>query len=125
MPVACAPAVGENASPASTATSTATSRRILITLPRFGGACVREVPNRRGIVPPRTPTKMARPAQSMGGPRTPAESEADAARDDECLATTDLAATLDERGQLAALHLERGAAKQVQPGLRIGDTDSP
>src|SRR2546428_9415893 len=105
MPVACAPAVGGNASPASTATSTATSRRILITLPRFGGACVREVPNRRGIVPPRTPTKMARPAQSMAGPRTPAESEAAAARHDECLATTEPAPTLDAPGHPAALHL--------------------
>src|SRR6266850_2848224 len=36
MPVACAPAAGGNAGPASAATSTATTRRIVVSFPRFG-----------------------------------------------------------------------------------------
>src|SRR5216684_788685 len=37
MPVACAPAPGGGTAPANAATSTATSRRMLVSLRRFGG----------------------------------------------------------------------------------------
>src|SRR6266568_6296078 len=82
------------------------------------GIVVRQVPTRAAIVP--APQKATRPAHSVDGPRRTAESEADAARDDERLATTDFPASLGERGKLAALQLERGTTEQVQACLGVG-----
>src|SRR6266581_3832720 len=67
----------------------------------------------------RRPADRRRPAtQGHAACASPFRSEADAAGEDERLATTDLPATLHERGECAALHLERRATEQIQPRLR-------
>src|SRR5206468_8819231 len=83
------------------------------------GVVVRQVPTPAAIVP--APQKATRPAHSVDGPRRTAESEADAARDDERLTATDFPASLGERGELAALQLERGTTEQVQSCPGLGD----
>src|SRR6266705_1813187 len=83
------------------------------------GVVVRQVPTRAAIVP--APQNATRPDHSVDGPRRTAESEADAARDDERLTTTHFPASLGERGELAALQLERGTTEQVQARLGVGD----
>src|SRR5207249_8732520 len=83
------------------------------------GVVVRQVPTPAAIVP--APQKATRPAHSVDGPRRTAESEADAARDDERLTATDFPASLGERDELAALQLERGTTEQVQAFLGLGD----
>src|SRR2546426_2052342 len=116
MPVACAPAAGGDAGPASTATSTATSRRIVVSFPRFG-VSVRQVPSRTAIVPPPA-TRRGPPTEWTGRARVTG-SEADAARQDERLAATKFPASLCERGEVRALHLERGPAEHVQSRLSV------
>src|SRR5437870_11620789 len=74
----------------------------------------------RPVIPPRS-QKATRPAHSVDGPRRTAESEANAAGDDERLTTTHYPASLGERGELAALQLERGTTEQVQACLGRGD----
>src|SRR5205807_601520 len=59
------------------------------------------------------------------GPRATTESEADAAREDECLTTTEFSASLRERREVRTLELECGAAEQVQSRLGGGGTDGP
>src|SRR2546429_7674084 len=83
------------------------------------GVVVRQVPTPAAIVP--APQKATRPAHSVAGPRRTAESEANAASDDERLTTTHFPASLGERGELAALQLERGTTEQVQACLGRGD----
>src|SRR5207244_1124543 len=82
MPVACAPAPGGRTAPANAATSTAASRRMLVSLPRFRGR--RETGTHPGGHRSRS-QKATRPAHSVDGPRRTAESKANAARDDERL----------------------------------------
>src|SRR5213592_541090 len=118
MPVACAPAPGGRTAPANAATSTAASRRMLVSLPRFRGR--RETGTHPGGHRSRS-QKATRPAHSVDGPRRTAESNANAARDDERLTTTHFPASLGERGELAALQLERGTTEQVQACLGLGD----
>src|SRR6266581_4395318 len=114
MPVACASASRGGTAPANAATSTATSRRMLVSLPWFRGR--RETgthPNGHRS----RPQKATRPAHRVDGPRRTAESEAKATREDERLTTTDFPASLGERDERRALELERGAAKQIESRL--------
>src|SRR5438034_7606856 len=73
MPVACAPAPGGRTAPANAATSTAASRRMLVSLPRFRGR--RETGTHPGGHRSRS-QKATRPAHSVDGPRRTAESKA-------------------------------------------------
>src|SRR5438309_508401 len=63
------------------------------------------------------------PAAARGRAAYPA-SEANAARENERLATADLSASFDERHERRALELERRAAQQVQTRFRGGATRS-
>src|SRR5207245_5144422 len=83
------------------------------------GVVVRQVPT-RPVIRSRS-QKATRPAHSVDGPRRTAESESNAAGDDERLTTTHFPASLGERGELAALQLERGTTEQVQACLGRGD----
>src|SRR6266511_483396 len=65
MPVACARAAAGGTTPARTATSTTTSRRMLVSLLRFGSASDR-YPAGRPSFPAR---KATRPAHQVDGPR--------------------------------------------------------
>src|SRR5712692_8905989 len=118
MPVACASAPGGGTAPANAATSTAASRRMLVSLPRFRGR--RQTGTHPGGHRSRS-QKATRPAHSVDGPRQTAGSEADATREDEGLTPTDFPASLGKRDERAALQLERGATEQVQARLGVGD----
>src|SRR5213596_3511179 len=74
------------------------------------GVVVRQVPTPAAIVP--APQKATRPAPSVDAQRRSAESKAFAARDDECLTTPHFPACLGERGELAALQIERGTTEE-------------
>src|SRR5882762_4477403 len=93
MPVACAPAAGGNAGPASAATSTATTRRIVVSFPRFG------VSVRQGTQPNAhrsPPVKRRGPPTVWTGREATAESEPDAARQDHLVRVPDHPAEFGE-----------------------------
>src|SRR2546429_9723901 len=97
MPVACASAPRGGAEPANAATSTATARRMLVSLPRFRGR--RETGTHpAGHSFPFPKSDAARPpsgraAEELNG------SEADAAGQDEGLAAPEFSASLREIGR--------------------------
>src|SRR6266699_1292767 len=121
MPVACATAAWGAAPPASTATNTATSRRILISLPPSGERESGTQPH--GHRSP--PARQRGPSTAWTGREEQLKSEADAARQDERLAATDLPASFRERREVRTLELECGAAEQVQSRLGGGGADAP
>src|SRR5206468_12813242 len=105
MPVACAP-TWRGTMPPSTATSTATRRRMLVSLARFGG-------RRETGYPPGRPSFPFSRATKNRGPSTRGRAgedghfrrglEPDATREDECLPTTDFPASLRERREVRTL----------------------
>src|SRR5207247_9304902 len=119
MPVACAPAREGATTPANTATSTATGRRILVSFPRFA-VSVRQVPSRTVIVP-HLQNNAARPPGGRAAQRVN-ESEADDARQDHLARVPDHAAEFGEWLQVA-LHLERGAGAEVQVHAGVARTE--
>jgi len=100
----------------------ATSRRILVSLPWFGAGDQREqVPSRRGIVrPDPDQNSTARPFKAA---RESAESEADAAVRPPGSRSRP-PAEFGEWCQVT-LHLERGAAEQVQPASVLDHSHRP
>src|SRR5947207_1456776 len=123
MPVACA-LTRRGSTPPSTATSTATLRRMLVSLARFGG------PRETGYQPGRPSFRFREPRNAAARPRRGRAGEdghfrrglePDPTREDECLTTTDFPASLRERREVRTLELECGPAEQVQSRLGLGN----
>src|SRR5438046_10257584 len=107
MPVACATAAWGAAPPASTATNTATSRRILISLPPSGERESGTQPH--GHRSP--PARQRGPSTAWAGREEELKSEADAARQDARLDATDPPAACLERREARTLERESAAGE--------------